>query len=476
MDDSVYQVVIVGGGISGLSAAYFLEKHTAAAGLDVSIDLIESRDRLGGVIVSERSEGFLVEGGPDSFLTQKTAAIDLCRELGIGDQLIPSNDQQRKTYILQGGALKELPDGLFFMLPTKVGPILTSDLFSFSGKLRLALSPLFSPPIEKDDVSVAQFVSKRLGREALERLAEPLLSAVYGADVNHLSAHAVLQRIVEMERKYGSLWKAVNAARRAPSRPAGNGQGTASTIFVSLRDGVGQLTNVLQQALSRTQFVTGTEITHVSRGASQWRVHARDGDAEAAAVIIATPAPAASRMLQQSNPDLAEQLNGVTYHSSMTVSLGYEEASFGRTLDGFGFVVPRGEGKRLVACTWVSTKFPFRSQPGRVLLRCFLGGARDSAITSMDDASVLEIVQHELRDIMGIRSQPFFTRIYRWDRAMPQYNVGHPLRVEKIQQLLKTQPGLFLAGNAYKGIGIPDCIDSAAHAAKGVIEHLTSLG
>jgi protoporphyrinogen/coproporphyrinogen III oxidase len=370
------------------------------------------------------------------------------------------------------------------MLPTKIRPILSSNLFSISGKLRLALSPLFSPAIEKDDVSVSEYVSKRLGREALERLAEPLLSAVYGADVNALSAHAVLQRVVEMERKHGSLWKAVSAARQARQRPTqspdrqGGGAPPATSIFVSLRAGVGQLTSVLIKALKKTNFVTGTQITELSRGtargtASPWRIRASDGDADAAAVILAVPAHAASKLVSTVTPELADQLNGIGYHSTMTVSLGYEEAGFGRKLEGFGFVVPRGEGKRMVACTWVSTKFPFRSQPGRVLLRCFLGGARDEGVIALDDASILEIVQRELRDIMGIQARPFFTRIHRWDRAMPQYNIGHLARIEKINELLTAQPGLFLAGNAYKGMGIPDCIESSIRAVDGVMKYLS---
>jgi protoporphyrinogen/coproporphyrinogen III oxidase len=467
------QVAIVGGGITGLAAAYFLEKHASAAGLDLAIDLIDVRERLGGVIASDRSNGFLVEGGPDSFLTQKTAAIDLCRALGLSDQLIPSNDRQRKTYILHGGQLKELPDGLMFLLPTKVGPILRSDLFSISGKARLALSSLLSPPPVREDVSVAEFVSRRLGRQALERLAEPLLSAVYGADVNSLSATAVLPRVVEMEQKYGSLWKAVRAARAAQAAKGATPAG--GSLFVSLREGIGQLVQKLEKSLIRTRFVTGTEITGIARTESGFRAEATGGGAAVSAVILATPAYAAAKTLAGLDAGLAEMLREIPYHSTLTVSLGFEESAIERALDGFGFVVPRGERKRMVACTWVSTKYPFRSPPGQVLLRCFLGGARDPAILSEADPAVLEICLKELGELMGVRAQPIFTKIYRWDRAMPQYNVGHPGRIKEIHRLLEAHPGLYLAGNAYQGIGIPDCIDSASLAASQAFDYLQSL-
>lgn len=278
-----------------------------------------------------------------------------------------------------------------------------------------------------------------------------------------------------MERKYGSLWKAVREVRRFPAAgaPAANAsQRPVNSLFASLREGIGQLTKAIEKRLMRTQFITGTQITKISGAKGAFRVQARDGEAEAAAVIVAAPAHAAATMIGHLDPQLAENLSRIPYHSTMTVSLGFEEAGFGRALDGFGFVVPRGEQKRMVACTWVSTKYPFRSTPGRVLLRCFLGGARDPSINNMDDRSVLEILLRELGDIMGVRSQPSFTRIHRWDRAMPQYNVGHPGRIEQINQMLAAHPGLFLAGNGYKGIGIPDCIESASQAAASAFHYL----
>jgi oxygen-dependent protoporphyrinogen oxidase len=469
---SLQQVVIVGGGISGLSAAYFLEKHAAEeGGKDLSIHLMERRDRLGGVILTERTDGFLLEGGPDCFLTQKPAALELCRALGLADQLIPSNDDQRKTYILQSGKLKELPDGLMFLLPTKVWPVLRSDLFSLPGKIRLAVSPLLPPPRRQEDVSVADFVTERLGKEMLERLAEPLISAVYGADVDSLSAGAILQRLIALEEKYGSLWKAVRRARRAPpTKQAGPGSG----LFASLREGVGQIVGSLGKSLARTQVIQGREIKKISRMSNGcgFRIQWGDGETDAKAVIVATPAHASAGILEELDPRLAEKLREIPYHSTVTVSLGFEKESFGRTLDGFGFVVPRQEGKRLVACTWVSTKFPFRCPPGHVLLRGFLGGAKDPSVIGESDDWILQTVLRELGEIMGIRSAPTFFRIHRWKDSMPQYRVGHPRRLREINGMLAAQPGLFLAGNAYGGIGIPDCIESSSLAAAAAYSYL----
>ena len=477
------QVVIVGGGISGLASAYFLEKRareSSGDSPDFSILLMEERQRTGGVILSEYLDGCLLEGGPDSFLAQKPAAIELCRELGLADQLLPSNDNQRKTFILQGGALKELPDGLLFMVPTKMWPIFRSNLFSLSGKIRLMVAPLLPVPQVQGDIAVADFISRRLGRQAFENLAEPLLAAVYGADVGTLSTRAALPQFLAMEEKYGSLWKGIRAARRKVSiekKITKRSAASAGSIFVSLRDGVGQLTATLEKSLTRTRIVTGRKIEKICRAGagSSFRVQWRDGETEASAVILATPAHAAGKMLGSLDGQLAEKLSGICYNSTVTVSLGFEEAGFGRTLDGFGFVVARGEGKRMLACTWVSSKFPFRCPPGRVLLRCFLGGARDPSINGENDNEIRRIVLRELGEIMSVRTEPIFTRIHRWERSMPQYNVGHLIRIQEIFAALSSQPGLFLAGNAYRGVGIPDCINSASDAASAAHRFLQSL-
>jgi oxygen-dependent protoporphyrinogen oxidase len=479
----LHRVVIIGGGISGLSAAYFLEKSAAQAGVEIQIDLLEAQDRLGGVIRTERVGDCLLEGGPDSFLSLKPAASDLCRELGLADQLVPSNDDRRKTYVLRDGKLRELPEGLMFVVPSRIWPLFQSSLFSIGGKLRLALSPLLSPRGRNDstppgknerDVSAAEFIRSRFGSEVLERLAEPLLAAVYGADADLLSARAALPQLVALEEKYGTLWRGVRAAAAAAgakTRPKGS-------LFITLRDGVGELVAQLQARLQRTSVRTGTAAAGVRRapGGRMFCVESRSGQTEADAVIVATPAFAAGRLLREVDSSLAEQVGAILFHSSVIVAFGFEKSALRSEPDGFGFVVPRSERKRLAACTWVSTKFPFRSPPEQFLARCFLGGARDPAILEEPDGRLVEIALGELSDILGERPKPLFHRIYRWERCMPQYAVGHLGRLEEIAARLAGQPGLFLAGNGYKGVGIPDCIQSASAAAAGALGYLQSLG
>lgn len=468
-------VAIVGGGISGLSAAYFLEKRAREAGAELSIQLIESRPRLGGVIVTERSGGFVLEGGPDSFFTQKPAAIELCRALGLADQLIPSNDHRRKTYVLQQGKLEELPEGMFFLVPTKVLPVFRSRLLSVTGKLRLMLEPFQSRLRGQEDFSVSDFVSHRLGRQVLERIAEPLLSAVYGANVDSLSARAVLPQLLALEEKHGSLWRGIRQSRRAQAQHGTTG--SPGSLFMSLRNGIGDIIRSLETSLANTRVTTGKKVAKVLRDnpRSAFRLLCPDGELQAEALILATPAYAAGELLQEMDGRLAGKLEEIPYHSTVTVSLGFDEKKFGRTLDGFGFIVPRGEGKKLLACTWVSTKFSFRCPPGRVLLRGFLGGARDPAAITEPDGQIIETTLREIYEIMGVQAEPLFTRIHRWEKSMPQYSVGHPRRLEEIGTLVSKHPGLFLSGNGYRGIGMPDCIDSSSTAASAALHYLQSL-
>jgi oxygen-dependent protoporphyrinogen oxidase len=394
----------------------------------------------------------------------------------LAKELLPSNDRQRKTYILLGGKLTELPEGLMFVAPTRVGPLFRSSLFSLSGKARLALSAVLPRPARwEQDVSVADFIRQRLGEEALERLAEPLLAAVYGADVNSLSARATLPQLMGLEEKYGSLWRGFRALRRAArgaeqSRPA-------SGLFTTLRNGVGDIIKALENNVPKTRVVLQREVVTVSRrepGAG-FGVEWQGGGMEAAALILAVPAHAAARILRGLDARLAHPLSEIPYHSSLIVSLGFAQSKLPRPLDGFGFVVPRGEGKRLVACTWVSTKFPFRSEPGQALLRCFLGGARDPAILQEQDGRIFQIVLGELAEIMDLRAEPVLGRIYRWKNCMPQYQVGHLRRMEEMAGWLEEHPGLFLAGNGYRGVGIPDCIQSSSAAAAAALRYLQTL-
>ncbi|HTV64428.1 MAG TPA: protoporphyrinogen oxidase [Bryocella sp.] len=465
------RIAIVGGGISGLSAAYSLEK-ARAAGTELDFVLFEGGQRLGGCLASDRVAGCLVEAGPDSFLTEKPWAQALCQELGIADQLIGSNDAQRKTYIVVHKRLTPMPDGLMFMVPTQLVPTALSPLFSWSTKLRMARELLHPPRPMQEDETVAQLVERHFGSEVVDRLADPLLSGVYGGDAAKLSARAVLPRFVEMEERYGSLSRAMLAAHKKmlaakttqPPRP----------LFSSLKDGMQQLVNAIVARLRPEGIRLREHVRRVYAENGGWRV-ALDvaGEERFDAVIIATPAHVAGVVVDGVDRVLARNLLDITYSSSVTVTLGYYKQQLKTLPPGFGFLVPRSEGRRMLACTFVHNKFPHRAPEDKGILRCFLGGARDEAVLALNDEEILQTVRRELRDLVKLDASPIFTRVYRWREAMAQYEPGHIARVAEIETRVAALPGLAIAGNAYHGIGVPDCIRSGAEAASQVAQLTT---
>ena len=463
------KIAIIGGGISGLSAAFRLER-ARRDGADIRYTLFESSERLGGVMRTERVEGCLVEAGPDSFLSEKQSAAELCRELGIADQLVGSNDAHRRTYILVKGRLVEMPDGLQFMVPTKLWPTIMTPLFSWGTKLRMAREFFAKPHTSNGDESAAEFVERHFGPEVVDRLADPLLAGVYGGSAERLSVRAVLPRFLDMEAKYGSLSRAMLAAMKKRP-PAANGP---RPIFTSMKDGMQQLVDAVVAQLDPAALRAGMRIQALGREEGHWMVLRQDRTAERFdRVIMATPGYIAAGLLRSVEPRLASVLGETNYSSSVTVALGYAAAGFdgrgSKREDGFGFLVPRSEGKRLLACTFVHNKFPHRAPEDRLLLRVFLGGSHDPAVLQIPDEETLRIVCVELRQILGLTAEPRFSRIYRWERSMAQYEVGHLERVAEIERLRAALPGLALAGNAYRGIGVPDCIKSGLDAGSEVL-------
>jgi oxygen-dependent protoporphyrinogen oxidase len=483
------RTAIVGGGIAGLAAAYELEK-ARAAGAAVEYTLFEARDRVGGSLDSEIVDGTVLERGPDSFLTEKPAAAELCRELGLAAELVPSNDAARKTFIVVRNRLVALPDGLMFLVPTKLIPTATTRLFSLGTKLRMGLE-LLHPPRRADhgDEAVAALVERHFGAEAVDRLADPLLSGIYGGDAAQLSARAVLPRLVEMESEYGSLTRGMLAAHakmraRAKAAAAQNGAGNGSetgiggtparAIFTSLRGGMRQLTGALEARLGAGTVRLRTPVSGLEKVEGGWLV-AAGGDAELYdAVIMASPAWAAGVLLGPVDPELGEELGGIPYSSSITVNLVYEEAKLGPLPDGFGFLVPASEGRAMLACTFVHRKFLHRTPAGKAVLRAFLGGMKNEALLTETDTALVETVRRELREILGIEAEPERTQVSRWRRAMAQYAVGHQERIKRIAARVAALQGLRLVGNAYDGIGIPDCIRLGRGAARELVAKFES--
>jgi len=457
------RIAIVGGGISGLAAAFALEERRLA-GDALEFVVYESSPRFGGVLFTEQVESCLVEAGPDSFLTEKPWAADLCRRLGIEDQLIGSNDADRKTYILVKGKLVPMPDGLMFMVPTQLSPAILSSLFSPATKLRVAREWWYPARLSNGDESVAALVERHYGAEMVDRLADPLLAGVYGGEAAQLSVRAVLPRFVEMESKYGSLGRGMLAARKNVERSQ-----PAPSIFSSLKGGMQQLGEALVARLPAEALRANSPVQAVQRQDRGWVVSAGYASDQFDAVIVATPATAAAPLLEIASAELASELKAISYSSSVTVALGFDQDVRANLPAGFGFLVPRREGKRLLAATFVHNKFPHRAPKDRALVRCFLGGSRDEQVLQLTDENILNIVRDELRQILGVKADPLFTRLYRWKGAMAQYTVGHLERLQRIEGLVKQLPGLALAGNAYRGIGVPDCIRSGEAAMQQVL-------
>jgi oxygen-dependent protoporphyrinogen oxidase len=462
------RIAIIGGGISGLSAAFALEKQRRE-GVEFEYVLFESSPRLGGVLVTEQVDGCLVEAGPDSFISEKPWAADLCRELGIGDQLIGSNDAIRKTYILVKGKMVAIPDGLMFMVPTKILPTVFSSLFSLSTKLRMAREWFHPPHRAEGDETVAALVERHYGAEMVDRLADPLLSGVYGGEASQLSVRAVLPRFAEMEARYGSLGRALLASRRKMAEAA-----KGRPLFSSLKDGMQQMVDTIVSQLTPSALRPGVTVRGLEKRDGAWWVATAGPTPEKFdAVVLALPAHATGALLRPVEPHLAAELSEVRYSSSVTVTLGYGRPVLKTLPPGFGFLVPRSEGRRLLACTFVHNKFPHRAPDDRALVRCFLGGSRDEGVLGLSENEILGIVRQELHELLGLGDEPVFTRVYKWQAAMAQYDVGHLEKLERIERWRQQTPGLALAGNGYRGIGVPDCVRSGREAA---MQSLTALG
>lgn len=460
-------IIVVGGGIAGLATAYYLQGKPG-----YNITLVEEQSRLGGKIVTDRPEGFVIDGGPDSFLTQKPWAVELCRQLGLGQRLIGTNELQRKVYVLWKKKLHLLPDGVLLIIPTRFRPFATSSLISPWGKLRMGLDLLIPPRRAQNDESVAAFVRRRLGAEALDKIAEPLMGGIHVSDPERQSLQASFPRFIDLEHKYGSLIRGMVIARnKQPRSPATRPLPT----FMTLRGGVGELVEALVQKMEGVRHITGRRAVALDEDTlPPYRLRLDDGTAlEADAVVLATPAYVAGDLAAGLDAPLADRLRAIRYVSTATVSFGFDRATFEHPLNGFGFVIPSKEQRRISACTWSSTKYENRAPEGRVLLRCFVGGATHEQHALVDDATMIRAARDELHALMGVRAAPVITRLFRWQRANPQYDVGHLDRLAEMEgRLAANHPALYLTGSAYRGVGIPDCVHNAALTAQVVLRQL----
>jgi len=455
-------VVVVGGGIAGLTAARALRE----AGRDPL--LLEASNRYGGVIRTETTGGFVVEAGPDAILAQKPEGLALCRALGLAGRLIPTNPAMRTIFVLRRGRLHALPEGMMLAVPTRIGPFLRSGLFSWPGKLRMGLDLLRPRGGAVEDESIASFVRRRFGTEAVERLGEPLMAGIHAGDPERLSIRATFPRLVALEAQHGSLIRGMWAAGRAAPASAGS-------AFYSLAAGLGELVDALVASLPVARRRTGAALTRLESREGGTVLTLADGTTVAAqAVVVAVPAPAAAPLLAPLSPAVAETLASIPFASSATIALGYRRADVAHGLDGYGFIVPRGEGLRCTACTFVSTKFPGRAPEGHVLLRAFVGGTRDPGVLDRPDSELVALARQELGPLLGLRASPVLERVYRWPQGTPQMEVGHLARLARLDAILAGLPGVFLTGAGLRGAGLPDTIADAQRAAAAAAAYAAS--
>lgn len=461
VEGGMRHTVIIGGGITGLATAFHLQR--AAQG-SVAVTIIENAPRLGGKITSRHESGFLIEGGPDSFIARKPATLELCRALGLQDELIGANREKHSTFVLNGGSLHAFPDGVM--------PLVKSDLISWPGKLRMAAEMFIPPRLDGEDESLASFMRRRMGPEVLDKLAGPLLAGIYAADPEYLSMQSTFAMLPELERKYGSVLRGYLTQRWRRSRGVKQSAKRESTsMFMTLRGGLQQLVENLALHLTFADIKLNSRVLAVMPIGNCYEILLQDGSClRADDIVFATPAYVTATLVRDMDPRLAECLRAIRYVSTATVSLGFRKDDLKRSLDGYGFVVPWQEGRAITACSWSSTKFAARAPEGFVLVRVFMGGARNERVAEQEEALLVDVARRELQATMGIAAHPVVSRAYRWHKGNPQYDVGHQMRVAEIDRMVAHHPGLHLAGAAYRGAGVPDCIESGARVAARIAE------
>lgn len=470
-------VVIVGGGISGLATAFALLERASTAGISLRCAILDAGSSWGGKIVTHRVGDIVTEAGPDSFLSQKPAALDLCTKLGLADQLINTNETVKKACVLYKGRMHDLPEGLLSFVPRQLKPFLRSGLLTWTGLVRMGLEIAVPPGPSTGDESLAGFLRRRFGTQAYERVLEPLMAGIYAGDAEQMSLRATFPRFLELEQQHGSVVRGMMEAKKTASA-ASSGQ-VRRTMFVSLKNGLGDLVTALTERLMEQgvelQLETRVEAIRVrSHELGRWKYDLilHDGSARSAeSVVLATPAHISSDLLRPLSPIAGGVLDLIPYASTATIAMAFPRAMMSG-IEGFGFIVPRAEQRELIAATWTSLKWPHRAPADQLLVRCYVGGVGREDILQLDDAALTAKVRSELAALCGIRVEPSYTEVNRWWRAMPQYTLGHLDRLAQLDAAVSRYPGLVLTGAGYRGVGIPDCIRDGATAAERVVQDL----
>lgn len=472
------RVAVIGSGIAGLVAAYRLTRSGFCGDLKPQVVLLERASRAGGAVNTYELEDYLLELGPDMFQTEKKDALNLCEEIGLKDYLISTNENCRRSFVASNGRLLSLPEGFQLLAPSQLAPFFSSPLMSFSGKLRMACD-LFIPGKQSDeDESLADFVKRRFGQEALTRIAQPMLGGIYTASPDNLSLAATMPRFLEMERKYNSVIRGLMQEKKEKQSSKNGDAGCRYSMFVSLIHGLGMLPERLTAALPPDSMHFHCPVIAVEKGQHGKAldvVVANGTIVPADAVILATPSYTAAELLRELNSEACELMRKIQYASTAVMNLIYNRADIPHALDGFGFVVPAAENRNILACSFSSVKFPGRCPPDKAVLRVFVGGALQEEIYNYNDEHIECLMWEDLRQYLGISTTPMLSLITRYSRAMPQYHVGHLSLVSQIREKLAANKGLIVAGCAYDGVGIPDCVRSGETAAAQAAEHVKAL-
>jgi oxygen-dependent protoporphyrinogen oxidase len=471
-----YRVIIIGGGITGLAAAHRLVELSREAKRPLDIRLLEASARVGGVIETHWRDGFLLESGPDSFITDKPWALDLCQRLGIDDQLIGITPENRRGFIVRGNRLHEVPEGFYLLAPSRILPFLKSPIVSWRGKLRMGMDLLLPKRADGREESLAEFVTRRLGREALERVAQPMVGGIYTADPRKLSVQATMPRFLEMEAQHRSLILAMMRSRKHSG--AQSASGPRYGLFASFKRGMQTLTDALVARLPKDTVRLGEQVVALEEAGApsgaQWRVYTRTGKThEADAVCVTLPSYEIARLLERIAPQLSFELREIPYSSVATLNLGYRRDDVPHPLNGSGFVVPAIEKRAILACTFCSSKYEGRAAPGGVLLRAFIGGAMFPEQLQKDDDAIIAAARDDLKRLLGVTAAPWIVELNRHPFSMTQYHVGHLARLERIQQLAQTLPHFYLTTSSVEGVGIPGCIHRGEQVAEKIFAAAT---
>jgi oxygen-dependent protoporphyrinogen oxidase len=473
------RAVVLGGGITGLVAAHRLAKGAGERGIPLEILLLEASGGFGGSIETARESGFVMEKGPDCFLSTKPEGIALCRELGLEDRLTGTKAEHRRSFILRNNRLVPVPEGFYLLAPSSILPFLTTPIFSPLGKLRMGMDLVIPRRREEGDETLASFVRRRFGREALERMAQPMIAGIYSADPEELSLEATMPQFLEMERESGSVIRALRKRMKkiAKERQSASASGPRYGLFLTLEEGMGTLIDALLERIPAESLRPNARASSLSREGERWRIGIEGAETiEADAVCLALPAGPAGELLEGPAPSLRAHLDGIGYGSVATLNLAFGRDQVAHPLDGMGFVVPAIEGRSLLACSFSSSKFENRAPEGKVLLRAFVGGPHGSAALGLSDDDLIARVMDELRPLLGLRGEPEATVLAKYRGAMAQYRLGHLERIRAIEEGIATLPGIAAAGSAYRGVGIPDCAAGAGEAAARLLDHIAQIG